>query len=159
MLKMQTLRCLSLNSKLYCSQKRDVTLQHFIGLRSHRVDWWEFWHTWKNSHSHSHRHSYSSHFHPYFWHICVPIPMEFQSWNSHGNPIPMHISTSDVTVQVTYLGYLRHQWMPSSTGLWRRRTCRHVTSGHYVCMLPRRASFVSTCPCGRRLHAVTVALW
>jgi len=27
---------------LYCSQKRDVTLQHFIGLHSHRVERWKF---------------------------------------------------------------------------------------------------------------------
>ena len=64
----------------------DVTLQYFIGLHSHRVDRWEFWHTWKSSHSRSHCHMYSSH--SRFWHICVPIPMGFPR-ESHGNGNPM----------------------------------------------------------------------
>jgi len=45
-----------------------VTLQHFIGLHSHRVDRWEFWHTWTSSHSHCHCHLCSSHSHFHFWH-------------------------------------------------------------------------------------------
>ena len=31
--------------KIILFSKRDVTLRHFIGLHSHRVYRWEFWHT------------------------------------------------------------------------------------------------------------------
>jgi len=80
----------ALTKLYYCSPKRDATLQQFIGLHSRRVDWWEFWHTWKK---------YPFQFPPSrvlfplqfpFWHICVPIPTGF-SWESHrnGNLIPV----------------------------------------------------------------------
>ena len=59
-----------------CSQKRIWrTLEHFIGLQSHRATHAHM----KSSHYHSHCHMYCSHSHSHFWHICV-------------NPIPMHIS-------------------------------------------------------------------
>jgi len=91
--KKQTFNCFSLknrNSKSHIvsyrwiikmrtfkMQKKDVTLQHFIGLHFRRVDRWEFWHTWKSV-------VYSSHFH--LWHICVPIPVGFpRESNSHAS--------------------------------------------------------------------------
>jgi len=87
-------RWYQLNFMVACHKEQ--TLQYFIGLHSHRVNQWEFWHTWKSSHSH--RHVYSSHSHSHFWHICVPIPMGIpRESHENGNPIPMHISSVKIS--------------------------------------------------------------
>ena len=82
MFRMQTPNCLSLRITTCANLRwRVVTLRHFVGLRSHRVDRREFWNTWISSHSHSRCHVYT---------LPIHIPISaYLCFHSHGIPTGM----------------------------------------------------------------------